>query len=59
MDEKHACLLCHNETHESGGREEYICESCSDILEFGYPSFPSYPLEEGSKKMEHTEKSLL
>lgn len=22
-----------------------ICDDCADVLEFGYPSFPAYPLE--------------
>lgn len=41
------CPLCHNQQRTAkaelmGG----ICETCGDIVEFGYLSFPAYRLEE-------------
>jgi hypothetical protein len=43
---KMKCPLCHAERNEQteGGNE--LCETCNDIIEFGYPSFPAYLLKE-------------
>lgn len=35
------CPLCFENTTEAG-----ICDTCADIIEFGYPSFPAFLLEE-------------
>ncbi len=45
MKEKHYCGLCLKESSSVEDLEE-ICNSCLDLLEFGYPSFPAYRLEE-------------
>lgn len=41
------CPLCQEKTTESG-----ICDTCADIIEFGYPSFPAYLLEPVKAKNE-------
>ncbi len=44
--EPKVCPLCNQEPEELR-LHNGICEACSDLLEFGYPSFPAYILEEG------------
>lgn len=50
------CPLCHAEQRVRTEEVERICGTCGDIIEFGYPSFPAYVLEEqnvtASKKQE-------
>ncbi|MCZ8520815.1 MULTISPECIES: hypothetical protein [Paenibacillus] len=38
-----ACPLCYDST-AGGGQRGRLCGTCLDLLEFGYASFPSYPL---------------
>lgn len=45
MQEKQICQRCHREM-----TEETICGRCQDVLEFGYPSFPFYELEEHKER---------
>lgn len=49
------CSLCHGNgrTLDKTGQ---ICDQCADLLEFGYPSFPAYPLSE--KTAEYQEVRL-
>jgi hypothetical protein len=45
MNEKKVCSLCCRNAIPMGGEGE-ICNDCLDLFEFGYPSFPAYPLNE-------------
>ncbi|HZG17562.1 MAG TPA: hypothetical protein VE710_21480 [Candidatus Bathyarchaeia archaeon] len=38
------CPLCQEQTKDKG-----ICDTCADIIEFGYPSFPAFMLKEEKK----------
>ncbi|MED4730772.1 hypothetical protein D1872_159800 [compost metagenome] len=41
------CLICYTQQRTAESETpENICETCGDIIEFGYPSFPAYKLEE-------------
>lgn len=51
VKEKKYCGLCLKES-SSVDDSEKICDLCSDLLEFGYPSYPAYPLDSISKKQE-------
>lgn len=43
------CPLCGKEDHASVNGS--VCTTCGDILDFGYPSFPAFQLEEKEKSM--------
>ncbi|GEN34361.1 hypothetical protein ADA01nite_18210 [Aneurinibacillus danicus] len=45
MKESQTCQRCHKKITEED-KDKVLCNRCKDVLEFGYPSFPSYPLEE-------------
>jgi hypothetical protein len=47
LEEAHTCQRCHRELTENE-KSETLCCRCQDVLEFGYPSFPFYQLEEES-----------
>jgi hypothetical protein len=47
---KTICPIC-----QGAACDHQICWLCADIIEFGYPSFPAYRLEEG-RKMEESKK---
>lgn len=49
LDKKWTCLICCREV-KGKSNEVDIRDRCSDELEFGYPSFPSYKLEEDTDK---------
>lgn len=51
VKEKQYCGLCLKESSPVEDLEK-ICDSCSDLLEFGYPSFPAYPLDSITRKQE-------
>ncbi|ERI10335.1 hypothetical protein [Aneurinibacillus aneurinilyticus] len=41
------CPVCYTQQRTAESEKpENICETCGDIMEFGYPSFPAYKLEE-------------
>ncbi|WP_426453046.1 hypothetical protein ACP26L_13075 [Paenibacillus sp. S-38] len=44
-----ACPLCGADAARSR-RPEELCETCLDLLEFGYASFPAYRLEDNRLK---------
>ncbi|XEC94780.1 hypothetical protein AB6A23_26430 [Paenibacillus tarimensis] len=43
------CKLCSQEALRDSDEGE-LCQSCADILEFGYVSFPAYELTGGEEK---------
>jgi phage FluMu protein Com len=45
MKESNTCQRC-NKTITETDKDKHLCNRCKDVLEFGYPSFPSYQLEE-------------
>lgn len=40
------CPLCHAEQNVQTDEGNKVCKACGDVIEFGYPSFPAYLLEE-------------
>lgn len=43
------CPVCYKQSYAMQTNvNKGICEVCSDIIEFGYPSFPAYRLEENT-----------
>ncbi|BAU27959.1 hypothetical protein DFP93_10134 [Aneurinibacillus soli] len=40
------CPLCHAAQNVQTVEGNGVCKTCGDIIEFGYPSFPAYLLEE-------------
>ncbi|MFD0677535.1 MULTISPECIES: hypothetical protein [unclassified Paenibacillus] len=47
MSHTQVCGLCYQEAKEPGWEGD-ICDTCQDILEFGYRSFPAYELKNTS-----------
>jgi hypothetical protein len=55
MKEASFCQRCYKKIQELA-KENVLCNRCEDILEFGYPSFPSYRLEEYKTTIENEAK---
>jgi hypothetical protein len=45
MKEQPVCARC-NKQVKMVNKEHNLCDRCQDVIEFGYPSFPPYKLEE-------------
>ena len=45
MESIQLCPCCEKEVMELDDSGK-VCDLCGDIIEFGYPSFPAYLLEE-------------
>jgi hypothetical protein len=48
------CSICEEQTERMN-----VCQSCIDIEEFGYPSFPAYALLEDTLSETQMEKRIL
>ncbi|GEN36328.1 MULTISPECIES: hypothetical protein [Aneurinibacillus] len=51
---KEYCAICGERTEGM-----HVCQSCTDIEEFGYPSFPAYALAEREETENKTEERRL
>ncbi|WP_261304101.1 hypothetical protein [Paenibacillus andongensis] len=56
MNTKVLCPLCNIEEKQV---TEKVCDRCADLLEFGYPSFPAYTLQETGKSHVAKRKRVL
>ncbi|GED17895.1 hypothetical protein D1872_245940 [compost metagenome] len=56
MSTIHRCSRCNKEVIKMS-LVKGMCYRCCDIIEFGYPSFPAYKLEENLQKV-NTNKDL-
>ncbi|MBN6189396.1 hypothetical protein JQN58_21315 [Aneurinibacillus sp. BA2021] len=50
---KEHCVVCGTQTEDM-----YTCQSCADIEDFGYPSFPAYALVEQTGEKTEEKKVL-
>lgn len=55
---KAECPVCHKRSYAMQANvSEGMCERCGDTIEFGYPSFPAYRLEESPSTLHDANRS--
>lgn len=49
MEVQQICVRCSKKV-PNGILHNKMCKRCADVVEFGYPSFPSYKLEDAKNE---------